>query len=504
MSNSSRIVKNTLALYFRQILIMLVSLYTVRVVLNVLGAEDYGIYNVVAGVVTMFGFLSGAMASASQRYFSFELGKNNQEGLEKIFAITVTIYAILALAIILLAETLGLWFVCKKLVIPAERLTAAKWIYQCAIISFLFTIMTTPYMSSIIAHENMNVYAYVSIVEAVLKLAIVFVLKIGTFDKLILYGLLQVLVAAINTSLYRFYCKRHYRECKFRFLWEREKIKEMFSYVGWNLFGSAVGVFKNQILNILLNQFFGAVVNAARAIAFQISAAVSSFSQNFSTAIRPQIIKSYAADEKEDCIRLAFRGCRLTFFLMLIFTIPLVLEMPFVLKVWLKNPPENTVLFARLVLLDVLIDSVSYPIMTLAQATGKIKLYQSVVGGILLLNFPVSWIVLSFGVDAWSVFVVGICITTIAFVVRLFIVRHLISFSLRSFCKDVVLRIFAVSLISVPLPLVLEFFIQNEILRFFLVCIASVLMTGGTALFIGMTKNERSALLKKLRGKIHA
>ncbi|MGN0750687.1 MAG: oligosaccharide flippase family protein, partial [Treponema sp.] len=203
MSNSTRIAKNTIALYFRQILIMLVSLYTVRVVLATLGAEDYGIYNVVAGVVTMFSFLSGAMATASQRFFSFEMGKGNNENLSKIFSVTLTIYAVIAIIIIVLAETTGLWFVNTKLVVPVQRLTAARWIYQCAVLSFLFTILTTPYMSLIIAHENMNIYAYVSIVEALLKLAVVFVLKIGKLDKLILYGILLLCVAVINTSLYR-------------------------------------------------------------------------------------------------------------------------------------------------------------------------------------------------------------------------------------------------------------------------------------------------------------
>ncbi len=545
MSNTSRIAKNTIALYFRQILIMLVSLYTVRVVLNVLGAEDYGIYNVVAGVVTMFGFLSGAMATASQRFFSFEMGKKEKKadsdvesvettanpGLSRIFSVTLTIYALLALCIVVLAETVGLWFVFEKLVIPSERLFAAKCVYQCAVASFLFTIMTTPYMSAIIAHENMNVYAYVSIVEAVLKLVIVFVLQLpdkfavrhsglvsksfdggmlnqvqsdGFFvDKLILYGILLLCVSAVNTSLYRFYCKKHYAECRFSFLWDKSLFKEMTIYVGWNMFGSAVGVFKNQIINILLNQFFGAVVNAARAIASQVNAAVVSFSANFSTAIRPQIIKSYAAKEKEDCTKLVLRGCRMTFFLMFIFTLPLELEMPFVLKVWLKNPPENAVLFARLVLIDALIDSVSYPVMTLAQATGKIKLYQSVVGGILLLNFPVSFVCLKFGGPAYSVLVVAIFIALVAFAARLLIVRQLTEFSIRLFLKDVFLRVVVVALLSAVVPFAAEIFLKNEILRFFAVVILSVLFTAVFVLFVGMNRGERNALFDVVRRRVH-
>lgn len=528
---------------------MLVSLYTVRVVLNTLGAEDYGIYNVVAGVVTMFGFLSGAMATASQRFFSFEMGKKesgtgghsqlvsesadkemrNQvqhdgisvvwpvesSGLSHIFSVTLTIYAFLSIIIFILAETLGLWFVGAKLVIPPERMVAAKWIYQCAVISFLFTLMTTPYMSAIIAHENMNVYAYVGIVEVILKLLVVFVLQFldkisvrhsePTFfwgDKLILYGILLLCVAVINTGLYRFYCKKHYKECKFKLLWDKEKFLEMFSYVGWNLFGSAVGVFKNQLVNILLNQFFGAVVNAARAIAQQVSAAVTSFSQNFSTAIRPQIIKTYAAEQKEECISLTFRGCRMTFFLMYIFTLPLVLEMPFVLNVWLKNPPENAVIFASLVLIDALIDSVSYPIMTLAQATGKIKLYQSVVGGILLFNLPVSYVLLKFGLPAYSVLVAGICITFIAFVVRLFIVKLLTCFSLRRFFTNVCLPIILVALLSAVVPVFARFFIKGEVLNFICTVFLSVSFTAVSVFFVGMSKNERASVMDMIKRRV--
>ena len=499
MSNSSRIAKNTLALYFRQILIMLVSLYTVRVVLNTLGAEDYGIYNVVAGVVTMFGFLSGAMATASQRFFSFEMGRKSENGLAHIFSVTLTIYAFLSAVIVIFAETLGLWFVCNKLVIPLERLAAAKWIYQCAVISFLFTLMTTPYMSAIIAHENMSIYAYVSIAEAVLKLAVAFVLKIAAADKLILYGVFLLFVAVINTGLYRAYCKKHYKECRFRLLWDKKLFSEMFSYVGWNLFGSSVGVFKNQIVNILLNQFFGSLANAARAIASQVSAAVTSFSQNFSTAIRPQIMKTYAAEEKEECLSLTFRGCRMTFFLMYIFTLPLLLEMPFVLDVWLKNPPENAVLFARLVLIDALVDSVSYPVMTLAQATGKIKLYQSAVGGILLMNLPASYVCLKCGLPAYSVLVAAICITFIAFVVRLFIVKVLTDFSIRTFLMSVCLPIFAVAVLSAVVPAAARYFIKGEIMNFIGVVFLSVTFASASILFVGMNKSERVSVLNMMR-----
>lgn len=339
-SSSKRIAKNTLMLYFRQILIMLVSLYTVRVILNTLGAVDYGIYNVVAGVVTMFGFLSGAMATASQRYFAFEMGRGNKEGLRKVFCITFTIYILLALIILLLAETIGLWFVNHKLVISEERIVAARWIYQFAVLSFMVSLLTTPYMAAIIAHENMKIYAYMSVVDAVLKLGIVYVLQILPYDKLIVYGALLLTVTGISTAVYRLYCKSRYSECHYRFEWDKNLYREILSYSGWNLFGASIGIVKNQIINILLNMFFGPLVNAARGIAAQVNGAVTSFSGNFSTAMRPQIIKSYAAQNHDETIKLVQRGCKGTFFLMYLFALPLMIETPYVLTLWLKQPPD--------------------------------------------------------------------------------------------------------------------------------------------------------------------
>lgn len=498
-SSTKRIAKNTLMLYFRQILIMLVSLYTVRVVLNTLGAEDYGIYNVVAGVITMFSFLSGAMATASQRYFAFEMGRGNEEGLQKIFSVTMTIYVLLALIIMLLAETVGLWFVNTKLVIPTERMVAVRWIYQFAILSFMVTLLTTPYMASIIAHENMNVYAYVSIVEAALKLGIVFVLKALPYDKLIVYGGLLLLVACINTGLYRGYCKKHYSECRFRLVWDKVLFKEMVSYSGWNLFGASVGVVKNQIINILLNIFFGPLVNAARGIASQVNSAVVSFSQSFSTAMRPQIIKNYAAENYRETIQLVFRGCKGTFFLMYLFSLPLMIEMPYVLKLWLKEPPEMAVLFTRLALLDALIDSISYPIMTLAQATGKIKLYQGVVGGILLLNLPISYCALKLGAPAYAVMVIAVLVTFVAFVSRLFIVKLLARFSIKDFLCRVVFPVVIVALLASVLPTMISQNLNTDFVRLVFTTVVSCFSLCLLFFFLGLSGSERKCVINIVR-----
>jgi len=473
---------------------MLVSLYTVRVVLNTLGAQDYGIYNVVAGVVTMFGFLRGAMATASQRYFSFELGRDDFEQLKKVFSLSLTIYVLIALVVLLLGETLGLWFVSNKLVIPAERKTPALWVYQFSIISFLFTILTSPYMAMIIAHEDMNIYAYISIVEVLLKLATVIILRFISWDKLILYSFLMFAVTVINTTAYRLVCKKKYQECTFSFYWNKSLFKEIMDYTGWNMFGASVGIFKNQIVNILLNQFFNPIVVAARSIATMVDNATASFSHNFNNAMRPQIIKSYAAGKKETMLSLMFRGSKGTYLLMYLFVLPVVLEMPIFLRLWLKNPPEYAVLFTRLTLFDILINSISYPIMTVAQATGKIRLYQSVVGGILLLNVPAAWVVLLMGMPAYSVMIVSIILTFVASVARLFIIKKLVDYSIRQFFKKVLLKIFIISVLSAVIPVMCFYLLSENVVRLCLVTGLSIISVVVISYLIALNKNERQII----------
>ena len=501
-NTTKRIAKNTLMLYFRQILIMIVSLYTVRVVLNTLGAEDYGIYNVVAGVVTMFSFLSNSMATASQRYFSYALGQNDNFQLKKYFSMSFTIYCLIAVIVLFFAETVGLWFVTQKLVIPVERQNAALWIYQASIFSLICTILTAPFMASIIAHEDMNIYAYVSIIEVVLKLGIVFLLPLFAIDKLIFYGLLMAGVVFINTAIYRTICVKKYVECKFSFFWEKSLFKELVSYTGWNMFGSAVGVFKNQIVNIILNQFFNPVVNAARGIAAQVNSAVNSFAQNFSTAVRPQIIKNYASGEKEKMLQLMFRSCKATFLLMFVFALPLILEMPYVLKLWLKNVPEYAVLFTILALIDALIDTISYPLMAAAHATGKIKLYQSVVGGVLLLNAPVAFVVLKLGAPPYSVFIVSISITFIAFIVRLFILKLLIDFSFWQFIGKVFLPVVFCALISFVIPYFVRNMLNTSFIRLCVTVIVSVICVALSGYFVALSKNEKQWIVGIVKSKI--
>jgi O-antigen/teichoic acid export membrane protein len=481
---------------------MLVSLYTVRVILETLGVEDYGIYNVVAGMVTMFGFLSSLMATANQRYFAFEIGRGDYEQLKRLFGLSMVIYVIIGILVLILAETAGLWFVCNKLIIPLDRKNTGIWVYHFSVASFLFTILTAPYMAMIIAHEDMIIYAYMSIVEVLLKLLIVFALYFFISDKLQLYGILMCAVAMVNAVLYLIICRIKYKECQIGFYWNKGLFKEVSIYMAWNLFGAIAGVFKHQIINIILNQFFNPIVITSRSIALSINNAISSFSYNFSSAIRPQIIKTYAAGQKTEMIHIIYLGAKGTYFLMYIFAFPVILEMPFVLLLWLKNIPEYVVVFTRLSLIDFLIDTISSTLITSAQATGKIKLYQFVVGGILLLNLPISWIVLVIGAPPYSVMIVGICLTFMALIFRLLIMRRLIDFSIIQFLKEVLSPICKVSVLSMVLPIIIYINLRQSIFRLFLVSGVSVLSICGNVYFLGLNNIERARIVAVIRNKL--
>jgi len=492
--NNKRIAKNTLLLYFRMMLIMLVSLYTVRVVLNSLGMVDYGIFNVVGGVVTMFAFLSNTMASASQRFFSFELGRNATEQLKRTFSMTVTIYAILSVVILILAETIGLWFLNTHMNIPVKRMDAANWIYQFSILSFIVTIMTIPYNASIIARENMKVYAYVSIVEVLLKLLIVYLLVLFSYDKLKLYGVLIFAVTCIVTLIYRMVCIRKYKECRYRFYWEKDLFKTLISFSSWNLFGAIAGVLSNTGVNILLNIFFGPVINAARGIAFQVNNSITQFVQNFMTATRPQIVKYYATGEKDKMVKLIFQSCKFSFFLVFILSLPVLIETNFILTLWLKRIPEYVIIFTRLVIFTTLIDTFSSPLMTAAQATGKIKKYQSIVGGFRLLILPIAYLFLYLGYPPQITMTITLIMAFLSLFIRLFLLKEMIEFPIRKFISGVLSISLLVSILAYIMPLIIVLAMPESVLRFILVCLSSVIISSGLIYFIAFTTTEKAVV----------
>ncbi len=493
-----RIVKNTSILYFRMLFTLGVSLYISRVVLNTLGIEDYGIYSVVGGFVIIFSFLNNSMATATQRFLSFEIGKKNFPQLAKVFSMSVNIHWVIGAVIFILAETIGLWFVNTKLNLPEERMAAAIWVYHLSVFSFVVTIVSVPYNALIIAHERMNVFAWISIVEVCLKLLAVFVLQWYAFDKLEFYAVLMFAVALIVLFSYWFYCKRSFAEARFRIFWDYSLFKSMMSFSVWSLWGNVAFVMYGQGVNILLNIFFGPVINAARGIAYQVHGAVSGFVQNLQMAMNPQIIKSFAEGDLKYMHQLIFQSSKFSFFLLFIVSLPILLEAEAILKLWLGVVPEYTVIFTQLVIVNVLIDSISGSLMTAAQASGKIKLYQMVVGGLLLLILPISYIFLTYGFPPDVTLLVSIIVSVLAFIARLVIIRILVGLSISEYLRKVILPIIPVVLLSIILPITFKFLFLEGHLRSIIVCISSVVSIVVVIYFIGLNRDERLFILNKL------
>ena len=472
-------------------LIMIIALYTVRLVLNTLGVIDYGIFSVVGGVVLMFSFLSNTMASATQRFFAFEIGRNNILQLNRIFNMTIIIYVIISIAILILAETIGLWFLNNKMVIPNHRIEAANWIYQFSIFSFIITMLTIPYNALIIARENMKVYAYIGVIEVILKLIIVYLLVLMTYDKLKLYAVLMFVNTCLISLIYSVFCKKKYEESQLQLYWNKNLFKTLLSFSGWNLFGGIAGVLNNQGVNILLNIFFGPVVNMARGIAFQVSAAVNQFVLNFTLAVNPQIIKYYAMGEKKEMMSLVFKSSKFSYFLLLILSMPVLLETNYLLTFWLKIVPDYIVLFSQLVITNALIESLSFSLQSTAQATGDIKLYQIVVGGFLLLNLPISFIFLKLGYPPEITMYISIAISIIALFARLWMLKNLVGLSLREYFYKVVLVVLGVTVLSYMLPVFLILSFEESFMRFFLVGVTTIMASLATIYLIGITEKER-------------
>ena len=472
-SNNKRIAKNTLLLYFRMLLMMVVTLYTSRVVLATLGVEDYGIYNVVGGVVTMFGFISGCMSTATQRYLTFELGKGRVKRLQEVFNVSILIHGIVALVILVVAETIGLWFLWNKMQIPTGRLDAAFWVYQSSVLAALIMIMSIPYNATIIAHERMSAFACISVLEVLLKLGIVYLLLLLNVDKLILYAVLIVAVQFAVRICYGWYCKCHFKETRIRLTWNRCLIKEMLSFAGWSIVGNAAYVAYTQGINVLLNIFFGPTVNAARAISVQVQHAVNMFSQNFQTAINPQITKSYAASD--------------------------YVETEYMLNLWLTVVPDDTVIFTRLILCTTIIDSMANPLMVAVTATGHIRRYHIIVGGCLLSIIPLSYGVLKLGYSPASVLVVHFLLSVVAFAIRLCIVTRMINMPLYIYIKEVILKSLKVVVLSVPVPLVISFYLHTSFIVTGVVCVVSVSVI---SYVFGLDENERTFVGKRLKGAL--
>lgn len=500
--NNKRIAKNTLFLYFRMMFIILVSLYTSRVILKTLGVEDYGIYNVVGGFVSMFGFLNTAMSATTQRYITYSLGTENTAQLNKVFSNCVMTHILIALIVLLFAESVGLWFLFNKMIIPESRMTAAFVVFQCSVVSTVVLILSVPYNADIIAHEKMSAFAYISIVEVTLKLLIVFLLKFSGIDKLIFYGILLLIVQCSIRLIYGSYCKRHFEETKFRIIWDFSLFKEMLSFAGWNLWGGVSNIMYTHGVNLLLNLFFGPTVNAARGIAIQVQNAISQFANSFQMAINPQITKSYAQRDYAYMHKLVFRSSKFTFILLFILSLPIFTETEAILKLWLGVVPNWTVVFLRLMLCIVIIDSVANPFMVSVAATGNVKLYQSIIGGTMLLIVPTSYIFLKLGCAPNIVFITHLFFAVLTFILRLFIVKRLIHFSIIEYCKVCIFKIIAIVVPSFFSVWILTKCLNESLESQLFVVVLSVVIGVIFSFICGLTINERQILVQKFFLKI--
>lgn len=493
--NNKRIAKNTLLLYFRMLLMMFVTLFTSREVLDKLGVTDYGIYNVVGGVVAMLGFLNSSMSNAVQRYLSFEIGKNNEAVVNRIFNVSLFAHAGIAVFVFIVMEIVGVWYLNTHMNIPAERMDAANWVLQCSIFTTLFTIVQVPYNAIIISKEQMGIYAYISILEVVLKLLVVYMLAIGNFDKLKLYSVLIMVVTIGIVMIYRFYCTRKYKEAKFKLIKDWNLLKQIVGFASWNMLGELAWVFTGQGVNIILNSFFGPVVNAARGLAEQVNGAVNRFVANFQTAVNPQLIKNYASDQLGEMKTLLFRSTRFSYYLLLALSLPIILKMDFILHLWLKEVPDYTVGFCQLVLVSSLVSTLSNLLAQVARAYGKIRNYQIIVSIFLFLNFPLSYIVLKFGCSPLSSMFVNIGVNTMLLFVRLRLTNRMIQMTYGSFIRNVLFPVIIVTAVALVIPLIIYFMLDNSIISFIIVCLVSFVSVGVSTYALGMNANERLYIL---------
>lgn len=499
ISNNKRIAKNTLLLYFRMLLLMVISLYTSRVILNALGVEDYGIYNVVGGVVTMFSMLSGSLTAAIQRFLNFELGTGNIEKLKKIFSSAITIQIGLVVIIVILAETLGLWFMNTKLVIPEDRIVAANWCYQFSILTFAVNLINVPYNAAIISHEKMSAFAYISILEALVKLLIAWTIVITHADRLIYFGGMLCFLAVILRIIYGWYCKKNFTECTYHFICDFQLLKQMFGFAGWNFIGVSSFVLRDQGGNIIINLFFGPSVNAARAIAVKVNAVITGFVQNFMTALNPQITKSYANGEHDYMFKLIFQGARLSYYILLLLCLPLILNTHFILVIWLKLVPEHTDLFVQLTLIFTMCESISNPLITAMLATGRIRNYQIAVGGIQMMNLPLAYLCLKLGAAPESVLYVAILLSLCCLATRLWMLRGMIALKVGSYVREVFLNVIIVTILSAIVPSLICHYLEESIFKFVSVSVVAVLCTIIVVLFVGCAKNERQFVVRQVR-----
>lgn len=496
--NNKRIAKNTLLLYFRTLLIMAITLYTSRVILNALGVEDYGIYNVVGGVVAMFSLISGSLSNAISRFITFELGRGDTKKLSTIFSTSVNIQIGISLLVIILGILIGGWFLNSRMNIPAERMVAANWVLCCSLLMFCINLISLPYNACIIAHERMAAFAYVSILDASLRLLICYLITISPFDKLISYAVLLVFVALIIRMVYGIYCNKHFEECRYRLVYDRSLLKQMGSFAGWQFLTNSCWMFNTQGVNILINIFFGVTLNAARGIATQVDSAIQQFVNNFMTALNPQITKNYASGHIKEMFMLVCRGSKFSFFLLLLFAIPVIFEAEYVLKLWLKTVPDHAVIFLRLTIIGSMVNMLGGTGLTACMATGKIKRYSIWISSVGVLVFPFTWIAFKCGLPVESTYIIFIGVYIGVNVVRLYIMKGLLHFPPALFIREVIFKICIVTPLALLMPSVPVCFMDESFGRLVITTLISLVSSCLVIYTVGLSRSERKTIIGKV------
>ena len=502
IGNNKRIAKNTIFLYIRQLFLMIIGLFTSRVILNSLGVDDYGVYNVVGGVVAMFTLFTGSLSNSISRFLAVGIGQGDRDNLGIIFSTSVSIQVVMALVVGLLLEIGGVWFLNTHLNIPIGRMYAANWVLQFSILTFCVNIISVPYNAAIIAHEKMSAFAYASILEGIFKLIVAYSLYITSFDKLITYGFLLMIVSVVMRIIYGIYCKRTFEECHYCFVLNKNLIKEMTSFAGWNFFGSGAYLFNTQGVNIVTNIFFGVATNAARGVATQAEGIIKHLVTNFTTAINPQIMKSYASGNLDYMYALVCKGAKFSYFLMFIFFVPFMFETESIMNLWLKNYPTEAPLFLRLSMIGTMFDMLGNATANAAWATGKIKKYYLYVATIGCLVFPLSWGCFFLGCGAYSSYVVFAFVYFVLIFVKLWIINGLIQFPISLFFKEVILKITYTSIVAFVIPSLFYFTLSDSLLKSLFVIFIAIVSACCSIYSLGLTMGERKMVYDKILSKL--
>lgn len=505
MVDNKRIAKNTFFLYFRMLFLMCISLYTSRIVLHTLGVTDFGIYNIVGSVVVMFSFISNALVNTTKRFINFDLGKKETSELRKTFSLVFSIHVLICVIIVILLESIGVWYLNYKLNVPPDRIIAANWVFQFSVISACIGIVGSPFEATIIAYEKMSIYSYISIVEGVAKLLIVYLLTIVDFDRLIFYAAL-ILIISISINFYKwFYCKKKFKIIQFKLIWDKEKFLSIISFSGWSLFGQLAYIASSTGLNLIANYFIGVIINATIGIAQQVNGAINKFVGGFQTAFSPQLIQTYSSNHLADHRKLINRASRISFFLIYFLSLPILCNTDYILNLWLIEVPEKSAIIIRLIIISSMIEAVVTPLWMSMQAIGNIKKYQLTISSLNILNVPISFALLYIGFQVEIMFIVNIFLATIMFLYRMIYILPKVNYNIKCFFLDVLVpiaKIITLTCISIyPIyQILLKSSLNNHCIHIILI-LSTLIITLIAIVIFGLTKNEKTLVYKKIARK---